>query len=121
MNANPENTPNAEPTFEEALLRLEAIVGELEEGEIGLAEGLARYEEGVRLLRQCYQLLDGAQRRIELLNRVDPDGQEVCEPFDEGGASLDDKARERSRRRSRRNPPDAEPPQDEIDATGRLF
>ena len=37
------------PTFEEALERLESIVVDLEEGEIGLAEGLARYEQGVKL------------------------------------------------------------------------
>jgi exodeoxyribonuclease VII small subunit len=119
--ADSNQTPPDEPTFEEALARLQTIVGDLEQGEIGLAEGLARYEEGVKLLGRCYQLLDGAQRRIELLNRVDPDGKEVCEPFDESDASLEERAQKRGRRRSR--PAERESPAtgDEIDGPGRLF
>ena len=111
------------PTFEEALSQLDAIVQELEEGQIGLAQGLTRYEEGVKLLKQCYQLLEHAQRRIELLSRVDPDGRVHSEPFDEGVLSLEEKAQTRGRRRSsekNRDPNDL-PAQDEIDETGRLF
>ncbi len=109
------------PSFEEALLELEAIVQQLEEGSIGLAEGLARYEQGVTLLKQCYQLLQQAQNRIELLNRVDSDGNIHSEPFDEGSPSLEQKAQTRSRRRSRA--PEASPPSDPdaMDGPGRLF
>jgi exodeoxyribonuclease VII small subunit len=107
-------------TFEQALARLEVIVRDLEEGSVGLAEGLAHYEEGVKLLRQCYQLIAGVERRIELLNRVDSSGSEICEPFDEGADSLVEKAQQRSRRRSRRAQNDL-PDEDEIDGAGRLF
>ena len=118
----PAETPSpAQPTFEEALLRLDSIVQELEDGQIGLAEGLTRYEEGVRLLRQCYQLLDNAQRRIELLNRVDSAGIEICEPFEEAAQTLEEKAQKRSRRRSRPAEPDPDVSEDEIDGPGRLF
>ena len=61
-------------TFEDALAQLEAIVSELEEGQVPLAQGLARYEQGIKLLRQCYQQLEQVQRRIEVLNRVDSEG-----------------------------------------------
>ncbi len=118
---NPDPTPSPEPTFEQALERLQIIVQDLEEGQTGLAEGLARYEEGVKLLGKCYQLLEGAQRRIELLNRVDPDGNEECEPFDQSDEPLEEKAQKRSRRRSRRAEPEAGPAKDEIDGPGRLF
>src|SRR5580698_2121845 len=69
MDANQPNPPTSEnagapPDFETALARMEAIVFELEEGRIGLAEALARYEEGVGLLRQCFALLETAERRI---------------------------------------------------------
>ncbi len=111
----------AEPTFEEALERLEFIVRDLEEGKIGLAAGLERYEEGVSLLRRCYHLLEGAQRRIELLNRVGPDGQEECEPFDDTSATLEEKAASRGRRRSRPRADDSGAAEDEIDGPGRLF
>jgi len=69
------------PSFEEALKRLEGIVHTLEEGEIGLNEALSRYEEGVRLLRQSYDLLEHAERRIELLSGVDADGNPISQPL----------------------------------------
>lgn len=110
-------------TFEEALARLEAIVCALEEGQVPLAESLARYEEGIKLLKQCYQSLSEAERRIELLSRVDSDGQALSEPFDEAAQSLEEKAQSRSRRRSRPAEAPAEAPadDDEIDGPGRLF
>ena len=70
-------------SFEKALATLEQIVHELEEGRLGLAESLARYEEGVKLLRQCHGLLQQAERRIELLTGVDAAGNPVTEPFDD--------------------------------------
>ena len=118
---DPAPTRPLEPTFEQALERLLVIVGELEQGQTPLAEGLAHYEEGVKLLRQCYQLLEGAQRRIELLNRVGPDGIEECEPFDEGDSPNEKKPQKRARRRSRPAESEAGPPEDEIDGPGRLF
>lgn len=96
-----ESGPSEPPIFEEALARLEAIVHELEEGQTGLAESLDRYEEGVKLLRQCYELLEGAEQRIEHLSGVDAEGNALTEPFsDEQAVSLEDKAAARSRRRS---------------------
>lgn len=93
----------APPSFEQALARLERIVGQLEEGELGLAESLARYEEGAGLLRQCYGLLQRAERRVETLIAVDAQQQPVTEPFhDEPSANLPDKAHSRSRRRGSR-------------------
>lgn len=77
----------SEPTekikFEDALARLEQIVHALEEGDIGLNESLEKYEEGVKLLRQSYDLLEKAERRIELLSGVDSEGNPVTEPFDD--------------------------------------
>ena len=88
-------------SFEEALARLETIVHSLEEGATGLAEGLAHYEEGVGLLKQCYALLERAERRVELLTGVDAAGQPVSVPFDDAVESLETKAQTRSQRRSR--------------------
>jgi exodeoxyribonuclease VII small subunit len=110
------NVP-ASAGFEAALERLEAIVGALEEGQIPLADALARYEEGIKLLQQCYGSLAQAERRIELLNCVDPEGRAHSEPFDDSALSLDEKAQSRARRRSRA----ADSPQNEIDESGRLF
>ena len=96
-----EKTQLDQPNFEDALGRLEQIVHLLEEGEIGLAEALTRYEEGIALLRQSYDLLQQAERRIELLSGVDGDGNPIGEPFDDQASeSLEEKSRQRARRRS---------------------
>ena len=52
----------AEP-FEESLAELESIVADLEGGDLGLSDALARYEEGVRRLKQCHAQLQAAERR----------------------------------------------------------
>ena len=56
-------------SFEEALTRLEAVVDELEEGELQLEASLQIFEEGVRLSRECAAQLDAAEARIEVLTR----------------------------------------------------
>ena len=69
--------------FEQVLERLEQIVNALEEGQIGLGEAMARYEEGVKLLRQAYGLLEGAERKIQLLTGVDAQGHPLTRPLDD--------------------------------------
>ena len=87
--------------FEDALERLEEIVHSLEEGDIGLNESLERYEEGVKLLRQSYELLQRAERRIELLSGVDAEGNPITQPFDDTATiDQDEPGKRRSRRRS---------------------
>jgi exodeoxyribonuclease VII small subunit len=71
------------PSFEQTLSRLEEIVHLLEEGKIGLDEALARYEEGVGLLRKAYELLESAQRRISLLSGFDAEGNPVLRPMED--------------------------------------
>jgi exodeoxyribonuclease VII small subunit len=120
-------TPVPEPTFEQALEQIEIIVRELEEGRIGLAESLSHYEHGVKLLKQCYGLLERAERRIELLSSSDSQGRAVTEAFDDQVMSLEEKAQVRSRRRSKKNSLPSEPPAerlsrpDDVDESGTLF
>lgn len=58
-----------EPTFEEALRGLEAVVARLESGEAPLEESIRLFEEGMRLSEACRKRLDEADRKIELLLR----------------------------------------------------
>jgi exodeoxyribonuclease VII small subunit len=70
----------SEPTFEEALGQLEALVTRLEAGDLPLEEALRAFEEGVRLTRLCAERLEDAERRVRLLTRR-PDGTEEEVPF----------------------------------------
>ena len=85
----PPESASGQLSFEDALKRLEEIVHSLEEGDIGLNESLDRYEEGIKLLRQSYELLQRAERRIELLSGVDADGNPITQPFDDTNAAAD--------------------------------
>ena len=69
-------------TFEQALVELERIVSELEEGKIGLEDSLARYEQGVALLKRCHGQLQQAEQRILELTGVDSQGKPLTKPFD---------------------------------------
>lgn len=78
-----EKKGNKQPKFEEALARLEAIVKDLEEGDLKLEESLRLFEEGVSLTRLCTTRLDEAQRRIDLLTRG-TGGELKLVPFQDG-------------------------------------
>ena len=54
--------------FESASAELEAIVKQMEEGDLTLEKALELYERGVQLSRFCHAKLEGAERRIEILN-----------------------------------------------------
>jgi exodeoxyribonuclease VII small subunit len=71
-----------QPKFEDALARIEQIVEDLERGEPTLSTALAKYEEGVTLVRSCYDLLEQAERSVALLTGVDEQGHPTIAPFD---------------------------------------
>jgi exodeoxyribonuclease VII small subunit len=68
-------------TFEESLAELDRLVREMEDGRLGLEQALARYEQGVGLLRRCQQQLAQAEQRILLVTGADGDGRPVLQPF----------------------------------------
>ncbi|MCL6581211.1 MAG: exodeoxyribonuclease VII small subunit [Firmicutes bacterium] len=71
-------------SFEEALARLEAVVRELEQGELPLERALELFEEGVGLSRLLTATLEAAQARIDQVVGT-PGGQVRLEPFVAGG------------------------------------
>jgi len=56
-------------SFEEALTRLEGVVEAMESGDVPLAELLAKFEEGSKLLQQCETRLKEAELKIEQLKK----------------------------------------------------
>ena len=73
-----------QPSFEDAMKRLEEIVEELEGGELSLDDSIARYEEGVALSRRLTQQLDEAEKRIERLVDAGGDGPPTTHPLELG-------------------------------------
>ncbi|MFT3781895.1 MAG: exodeoxyribonuclease VII small subunit [Nibricoccus sp.] len=65
MEAKPDQTLS----FEDALSQLETIVETMEAGDVPLAELLAKFEEGNKLLKICETRLKDAEMKIELLKK----------------------------------------------------
>jgi exodeoxyribonuclease VII small subunit len=85
-------------SFEEALVALGQTVSDLEEGQLGLEEALARYEQGVGLIKRCYAQLRSAEQRILQLTGQDDEGRPILQPFKhEATAAIRPDATRRSR------------------------
>ncbi len=60
--------PEAPPErFEEILARLRALVDRLEGGNLPLEESLRAFEDGMDLCRRGTAILDGAEKKVEML------------------------------------------------------
>lgn len=68
-------------SFEAALTKLETIVDSMEQGEVPLADLLAKYEEGSKLLKVCETRLKDAELKIEKLKKQ-KDGSPAFESFE---------------------------------------
>jgi exodeoxyribonuclease VII small subunit len=79
--ARVDSDKTAKLSFEAALAKLEAIVDSMEQGEVPLADLLAKYEEGNKLLKACEARLKDAELRIEKL-KVAKDGTPAFEAFE---------------------------------------
>ena len=75
-----------EPTFEDALGKLEAIVESMEAGELPLEQLLGRFEEGTRLVKFCQDRLSAAELRVSQLE-TNADGEPVAKPLDPSAAA----------------------------------
>ena len=58
-------------SFEEGFDKLEAIVEEMESGDLKLDALVDRYEEGSKLLVQCDKKISEAEMKIEILRNKD--------------------------------------------------
>ncbi len=66
--------------FEAALTELEALVAQMEQGDLPLEDALRQFERGVTLTRQCQQALKQAEQKVEIL--MEKAGTLEAEPFD---------------------------------------
>ena len=129
MTSEKPSLPNdAEPamSFEASLTQLQKIVAELEDGKISLEESLQRFERGVGLLRSCYQILEQAEQKIEILTGFDANGNPLTAPFDASATvGQPDQAAGKRKTPTRRVPPARLEPEVSTDDAGnsasRLF
>jgi exodeoxyribonuclease VII small subunit len=106
-------------SFEAALAELSRIVGELEEGSLGLEQSLTRFEQGMQLLRYCHGVLEGAEQKIEQVVGFDADGNFVTAAFDASATAAD--RGESAGRRTRTRPASDGPPEAASPEGPRLF
>ncbi len=62
--------------FEDAIKKLEEIAKELESGELGLDESVSKFEEGMKISKNCTKMLNEAEKRINILINNDGDIEE---------------------------------------------
>ena len=56
-----------EINFEEAMKKLEQITAELEKGDLSLDESVKKFEEGIKLSKECNKILEDSEKRINIL------------------------------------------------------
>lgn len=74
--------PAAQPelSYEDAVAELEAIVAQLEQGDLNLDVSMQLFERGIVLMRHAAKLLDAAERRIDELT-LDEQGRPQLRPM----------------------------------------
>lgn len=53
--------------FEKSIKELEKIVETLEKGDKSLDESIALFEEGIKLSKECNDMLDKAEKKVSVL------------------------------------------------------
>jgi exodeoxyribonuclease VII small subunit len=84
--SNQTKKPAPEANFEQAMKRLEAIVEQMESGELSLENLIVRYEEGMKLVKVCQERLASAEQRIEIITRNSA-GKPVVRKFEPAAAA----------------------------------
>ena len=67
-------------SFEELMETLEGIVQELEKGNLNLDESVAKFEEGMKISKECNKILESSEKRISIL--LENDGEVTEENFE---------------------------------------
>lgn len=54
-------------SFEENMENLEKIVTELEKGNLNLDDSVKKFEEGIKISKECNKILEEAEKKITIL------------------------------------------------------
>ena len=58
-------------SFEEKMKKLEEIATELEKGELDLDTSVSKFEEGMKISKECNEMLEKAEKKITMLIKGD--------------------------------------------------
>ncbi|TMV05547.1 exodeoxyribonuclease VII small subunit [Ruegeria sediminis] len=67
-------TPVEQMSFEQAMKELEAVVGQLERGDVALDQSIALYERGAALKKRCEDELKRAEEKVAAIT-LDASGE----------------------------------------------
>ena len=56
-----------EQNFEDSIKKLEEIVEQLEKGDLNLDESVSKFEEGMKISKECNDILENAEKKITIL------------------------------------------------------
>lgn len=65
--------------FEELMENLETIVKELEKGDLNLDDSVTKFEEGMKISKECSKILEDSEKRITIL--LENNGEVTEEDF----------------------------------------
>ena len=54
-------------SFEEQISELENIINELENGNLNLDDSVVKFEEGMKISKECSKMLENAEKKITIL------------------------------------------------------
>ena len=63
-------------SFESQIENLEKIVAELENGKLSLDESVSKFEEGIKISKECNKTLEEAEKKITILLKNDDEVEE---------------------------------------------
>ena len=66
-------------SFEELMETLEEIVQELEKGNLNLDDSVVKFEEGMKISKECNKILESSEKRISIL--LENNGEVIEEDF----------------------------------------
>lgn len=66
--------------FEDNMKQLEQIAGELEKGDLDLDASVKKFEEGMKISKECSEMLERAEKKITMLIK-DNNGEMVEKNF----------------------------------------
>ena len=61
----------AKANFEENMNKLETIVADLEKGDLNLDDSVKKFEEGIKISKECNEMLEEAEKKITILLQED--------------------------------------------------